>query len=253
MSDAYGFSVGDRVEIDSEDRHGRGITHIAGIMHPDGVSDVIIQQLRQRLLTGEVPPPGPAIVEDDNGDTGQKQPHPNIKGVWVDEVYAYFIDEAEQFHGPYKNAGEAQDAMSDYLRWLNHEKCDLCGGEGVVNLFNQRVTESSATENWPGPCPRCRTKAIEDVIAERVRQTQSEKWTPEHDDAHTRGEMALAAACYAQHAAQTPDARRVVQSYHMWPENWSPAWWKPKTPRQDLVRAAALLIAEIERLDRAKP
>ncbi|AKQ30008.1 TPA: hypothetical protein JI225_05075 [Acinetobacter baumannii] len=29
---------------------------------------------------------------------------------------------------------------------------------------------------------------------------------------------------------------------------WS--YWKPKSPRQDLVRAAALLIAEIERLDR---
>ncbi|WP_171346570.1 hypothetical protein [Acinetobacter baumannii] len=27
-------------------------------------------------------------------------------------------------------------------------------------------------------------------------------------------------------------------------------FWKPKSPRQDLVRAAALLIAEIERLDR---
>ena len=34
-----------------------------------------------------------------------------------------------------------------------------------------------------------------------------------------------------------------------WP--WEPRWWKPKNPRRDLVRAAALLIAEIERLDRA--
>jgi hypothetical protein len=27
-------------------------------------------------------------------------------------------------------------------------------------------------------------------------------------------------------------------------------WWKPKDRRRDLVRAAALIIAEIERLDR---
>lgn len=33
-----------------------------------------------------------------------------------------------------------------------------------------------------------------------------------------------------------------------WP--WGDCYWKPKSPRQDLVRAAALLIAEIERLDR---
>ncbi|MBV6578953.1 hypothetical protein JL978_18680, partial [Acinetobacter baumannii] len=33
-----------------------------------------------------------------------------------------------------------------------------------------------------------------------------------------------------------------------WP--FADTFWKPKSPRQDLVRAAALLIAEIERLDR---
>lgn len=28
-------------------------------------------------------------------------------------------------------------------------------------------------------------------------------------------------------------------------------WWKPKTPREDLVRAGALILAEIELIDRA--
>ena len=31
------------------------------------------------------------------------------------------------------------------------------------------------------------------------------------------------------------------------------AWFKPTTPRRDLVKAGALIIAEIERLDRATP
>ena len=31
---------------------------------------------------------------------------------------------------------------------------------------------------------------------------------------------------------------------------WEDAWWKPTTPRRDLVKAAALILAEIERLDR---
>ncbi|EIP5489386.1 hypothetical protein LS178_001568 [Salmonella enterica] len=30
-----------------------------------------------------------------------------------------------------------------------------------------------------------------------------------------------------------------------------PAWWKPKGARSDLVRAGALIQAEIERIDRA--
>jgi len=30
-------------------------------------------------------------------------------------------------------------------------------------------------------------------------------------------------------------------------------WWKPKGPRRDLIRAAALIVAEIERIDRRAP
>jgi hypothetical protein len=35
-----------------------------------------------------------------------------------------------------------------------------------------------------------------------------------------------------------------------WPQGWA-GWWKPKLRRENLVRAGALIIAEIERLDRA--
>ena len=35
----------------------------------------------------------------------------------------------------------------------------------------------------------------------------------------------------------------------LWP--WAASWWKPKNRRRDLVRAAALIVAEIERIDRA--
>lgn len=34
-----------------------------------------------------------------------------------------------------------------------------------------------------------------------------------------------------------------------WP--WEEEAWRPKNPRHDLVKAAALILAEIERLDRA--
>jgi len=32
---------------------------------------------------------------------------------------------------------------------------------------------------------------------------------------------------------------------------WAREWWKPKDRRRDLIRAAALIVAEIERLDHA--
>lgn len=106
------------------------------------------------------------------------------------------------------------------------------------------------------------SKASDDVLAERQRQIDVEGWTLEHDDEHTEFSLSQAAACYAsvassQHWRKPDDYQaipcpmpRAVQDQPAWPKFWSKLWWKPKSPRRDLVRAAALLIAEIERLDR---
>jgi len=92
--------------------------------------------------------------------------------------------------------------------------------------------------------------AAHDVLAERWRQVAGEGWTPEHDDKHDRGEMAYAAACYA---LQTRSGVGMGWLHdiidRLWP--WSAEWWKPKTKRANLVRAGALILAEIERIDRA--
>lgn len=93
------------------------------------------------------------------------------------------------------------------------------------------------------------SKALTDVIAERGRQMSGEGWTPEHDDQHTCGELAAAAACYANPAPWGVNPASVKVPPRGWP--WSARWWKPKDRRRNLVRAAALLVAEIERLDRA--
>jgi len=78
---------------------------------------------------------------------------------------------------------------------------------------------------------------IEEIAAERHRQVEQEGWSHEHDDQHLNGEMAGAAACYC------------LGSVSHWP--WDAAWWKPKGRRRDLIRAGALIVAEIERLDRS--
>ncbi|MFG4397868.1 hypothetical protein GUL19_14075 [Pseudomonas aeruginosa] len=89
-----------------------------------------------------------------------------------------------------------------------------------------------------------------DVQAERRRQITAEGWTPEHDDAHSHGEMARAAACYALAGSSAPnDGTAALLVSLAWP--WDEQWWKPSTARRDLVKACALALAEIERLDRA--
>ncbi|MGD8185463.1 hypothetical protein ACP9M8_16345 [Pseudomonas aeruginosa] len=91
-----------------------------------------------------------------------------------------------------------------------------------------------------------------DVQAERRRQIEAEGWTPQHDDEHADGQMAQAAGCYALHAGgigtDWPDGRQNGSAL-FWP--WDKDWWKPTTPRRDLVKACALALTEIERLDRA--
>lgn len=104
------------------------------------------------------------------------------------------------------------------------------------------------------------SKAINDVLAERQRQIDQEGWTESHDDQHDDRSLAAAAACYAK---QYVGRAWLLESFDDgairyqadkisgdWPDSWAEAWWKPKNPRRDLVRAAALLIAEIERIDR---
>lgn len=87
------------------------------------------------------------------------------------------------------------------------------------------------------------TAALSDVIAERRRQIDAEGWSTEHDDEHLPGELALAAASYV--CADEVEAPPAI-----WPWDW--AWWKPESRRRNLVKAAALILAEIERLDRAE-
>ncbi len=94
-------------------------------------------------------------------------------------------------------------------------------------------------------------KVMLDIRTERVRQKSLEGFDIAHDDAHTDGSLAFAAASYIDPELYTPgwpagQKPRPVK----WPRSWGLEWWKPKDRRRDLVRAAALIVAEIERLDR---
>ncbi|WP_287310864.1 hypothetical protein [Mesorhizobium sp.] len=104
------------------------------------------------------------------------------------------------------------------------------------------------------------SRAFDDVATERRRQVEGEDCTPESDDKYRDGEMARAAGIYAIIAGSNlTNYRNALGGYylgaclqavldHYWPFHRS--WFKPTTRRRDLVKAGALIVAEIERIDR---
>ena len=84
------------------------------------------------------------------------------------------------------------------------------------------------------------------IEAERQRQVSDEGWSAENDNKYLNAELMAAAICYAHNAGQLKQA-----SPRLWP--WSSNWWKPTCgdPIRDLVKAGALIAAEIDRRQRA--
>lgn len=128
------------------------------------------------------------------------------------------------------------DSVSVAKRWME-----------MGSKVSAVVRQGEPPATWACAAPYA---AACDVLAERQRQISAEGWSAEHDDAYTDGQMAVAAGYYAL-ASGFPHERDIGHGHlpvH-WP--WAATWWKPRTRRSNLVRAGALILAEIERLDRA--
>ena len=81
------------------------------------------------------------------------------------------------------------------------------------------------------------------ISTERARQRSEEGWTEDHDDEHCNGELVKAAVTYALAAISRVDDG-------LWP--WSPEWFKPAGQYRMLVKAGALIAAELDRLERVE-
>lgn len=114
----------------------------------------------------------------------------------------------------------------------------------------------------------------ERIAAERRRQVEEEGWTAEHDEMHVRGELALAAVCYAAPERVYVERRTelgAVSFIDPWPfrplpharghTDWDkrkamrkgnyPLWPDEQTQEQRvelLTKAGALIAAEIDRI-----
>jgi hypothetical protein len=154
--------------------------------------------------------------------------------------------------------GKRGCSMSDKLGPLASASSGLINrvrsSEGVVSEIAGEVPAGSTTSERT-------SKAILDVVAERRRQTEVEGFSPDHDDKHDRGQLVRAAVNYAAAASvsiylgrshdftEPPPFREHGQAVR-WP--WGDRWWKPGKARRMLVKAASLIIAEIERIDRSE-
>jgi len=85
-------------------------------------------------------------------------------------------------------------------------------------------------------------KLLTEVAAERQKQLGI-GYSPTSDDAYVDRELARASSAYSLNASGS----RTGSLFWPWPGHT----WKPADPRRDLIRAAALALAEVERIDRA--
>lgn len=187
-------------------------------------------------------------------------------------VYAHSLPLKEEVERvldfrPDFGATDPEPALRTVLRYYYRQAFDAKEADEFADRYLQTLLSrllAGAKEGW-------RPQAADDVLAERKRQVEAEGWTPEHDDSeHRNGQLAIAAACYAISAGTHDGNRQLLKAcrwtlyegnqivtavYWLWSLTikWSSGWWKPSSRRRDLVKAGALILAEIERLDRAAP
>lgn len=92
---------------------------------------------------------------------------------------------------------------------------------------------------------------VELIKRERVRQVSTEGWTQKHDDNHDMGELLHAAQSYVMIADAQTNKVALPTCFvpKFWP--WELKWFKPSRDQvQNLVKAGALIAAEIDRIKR---
>lgn len=94
-----------------------------------------------------------------------------------------------------------------------------------------------------------RLNGAELIEAERLRQIHEEGFSAEHDDDHFEFELTRAAISYAGAARDAAEIGELPGLDDLWP--WGVEDWKPSLePIRNLVKAGALIAAEIDRLQR---
>lgn len=191
----------------------------------------------------------------------------DLLGKIVDEVFDGAIEDASVIEDVYRvivreqqaapavvnqqvtTAAVAPDALEQARRHLSNAIEDAEDGKTAAALPALREAAHFLAQAAASTVKDSLSVAASDVLAERQRQITAEGYDSGHDDMATRGQLAIAAGCYAMWSGH-PALMGRFSWKAFFPWDWK--YWKPSTPRRNLIRAGALILAEIERLDRAE-
>jgi hypothetical protein len=152
------------------------------------------------------------------------------------KVTEEMIDAADKALEAYMSQSESppMGCVEDFERW--HRAGYRVSLEAAIAAAHPNANRIEI-ELGAGMLDVATVTAFAAVLSERFRQVHDLGYDPRHDDCRGRGELASLAARYALNAVDdmsTPDPLRLRVD-----------------PRRTLVKAGALILAELERLDRA--
>ena len=162
----------------------------------------------------------------------------------VDGGKTYTHEEAKQLMAERRTkVAASKQTCTDELLMLDTSRISAEDLESLkAKLRSLRDNAAFATPVLAAPML---TQAAKDVLAERRRQVEVEGRTPERDDKYPGGQLACAAIAYLMVGVNPNGA---VQ---WWP--WDVKTFKPSPDtRRNLIKAGALLLADIEWLDRLR-
>jgi hypothetical protein len=132
---------------------------------------------------------------------------------------------------------------------------NLSNGTGTVYISMTQAEATAMASTMASPdasVAAVATGVLAEVAGERSRQILTKGYTQAFDDKRTPGELAAAGSAYAIKAACGihPSYTEVDPNTPptIWP--WAAKAFKPDDARTNLIKAAALIISEIERMDR---
>jgi len=175
---------------------------------------------------------------------------------WTLSVIRGEVGQGANGDGLVCSALEGVDLGDEVWAWLEAHGYGVAGDDLTWVLVTPGGEDPGELSNLVAQCqlklPATETTDGASLIAsERARQVASEGWTPAHDDQHIAGELALAAASYAQPPGirgtrNWQETGRMSGPPTTWPgRHWE---WQPSGNRIDeLVKAGALVAAEIDR------
>ncbi|WP_419715935.1 hypothetical protein [Dickeya chrysanthemi] len=199
-------------------------------------------------------PPAPAVLPDHEPAGGERAAYE----VFMANRFPFSIDQRRAQNGTPENP--------DYMAWVMTVGWIAWQARAAVAVKSPVIPDgwarvpTDATRAMIAAAPQAdhseqqlymASAAARDVLNERQRQIMTERFTPERDDTYTDGELVRAAVTYAYSSINCyTRGDGTIEMAMDWPLSWDESLWKPTGTRRDLVKAGALILAEIERLDR---